>query len=156
MARFSLFDGGKVTIYSGPIYKVCADTFVLNKNGKIGFNKRIKREKLGYYYLGEAKGGELTNIDEGCVLPNKDAAIKICTDVVIKNTPALMGALTGRIDPKEASLVFKNVTEESATLFYEKNEVSPCGEQTKKDFKETLRQAEEERAKRKVINKNKK
>ena len=153
MAKFSLFDGGKVTIYSGPIYKVCADTFVLNKNGKIGFAKKIKREKLGYYYLGDAKGGELTSIDEGRILPNKDDAIKLCTDVVIKNTPALMGALTGRINPKEASLVFKNVTEESAVLLYEKNEISPRGEQSKKVFKETLRQAEEERVKRKTKNK---
>ena len=150
MAKFSLFDGGKVTIYSGPIHRVCADNFVLNENGKIGFDKIVGKDTKGYFYVGDAKGGEYTSIDEGCVLPNKTTAIKICTDVVIKNTPALMGALTGRIDPKEASLIYKRVRKESEVLYYEKNEVSQYGSESKKEFKETLRQAEEERAKRKV------
>ena len=158
MAKFSLFDGGKVTIYSGPIHRVCADDFKLNKNGTIGFTKVQDKRKdvTGYFYVGEAKGGELTCIDEGYVLPNRNLAFKMCTDIVVKNTPALKDALTGKVDPKEASLLYKNVREESEVLYYEKNEVKPFGEQSKKDFKETLRQAEEERAKRKTKIKNKK
>ena len=153
MAKFSLFDGGKVTVYTGPIHRVCADKFVLNKNGKIGFSKTMKQDKLGYFYLGDAKGGELTSIDEGCVLPNREAAFQKCAEIVINNTPALMSALTGRVDPKEASLIYKNVTEESEVWFYDKNEAKPTATHSKKDFKEILRQAEEERVKRKTKNK---
>jgi len=150
MAKFSLFDGGKVLVYSGPIHRVCADKFVLNKNGKIGFSKVVLKDKPGYFYIGDAKGGEFTSIDEGCVLPNREEALVMCTDVVIKNTPALMSALSGNIDPKKASLIFKNVTEESEILFYDRREVKPGTSYSKKDFKEILRQAEEERAKRKI------
>ena len=148
MAKFSLFDGGKVTVYSGPIHRVCADKFVLNKNGKIGFTKTMLKDKPGYFYLGEAKGGELTNIDEGCVLPNREAAFQMCTEIVVKNTPSLMSAVTGRVDPKEASLIYKNVTEESEVWYYDRNEAKPYITYSKKDFKEILRQAEEERANR--------
>ena len=153
MAKFSLFDGGKVTVYTGPIHRVCADKFVLNKNGKIGFSKTMKKDKPGYFYLGDAKGGELINIDEGCVLPNREEAFAKCTSIVIDNNGKLMKALTGEVDPKEASLIYKNVTEESEVWFYDRNEAKPTATYSKKDFKEILRQAEEERAKRKVKNK---
>ena len=158
MKKFSLLGGGKVTIYSGPIHKVFADDFKLNKNGTIGFTKvqDKKKDVTGYFYVGEAKGGELTSIDEDCVLPNRDAAFKLCTNVVNNNAPALMNALTGNIDPKEASLLYKKVREESEVIYYDKNEVKPFSEQSRKDFNETLRQAEVEREKRKTKNKNKK
>lgn len=143
--------GKKITIYSGPIHRVCADNFVLNKNGRVGFTKVLGKDKTGYFYVGDATGGELTSIDEGYVLPNRDEAFKMCTYVVNKNSAVLMSALTGRVtDPKEVSRIYKTVKEESVVLYYDRNEVKQCGEQSKKDFKETLKQAENERAKRKI------
>ncbi len=151
MAKFSLFDGGKVTIYKGPVHRVCADNFVLNKNGKIGFSKVHLQDKSGYFYIGDGKGGEFISIEEGCVLPDRNTAFDFCTNEVIKNTPILMSILTGRVtDPKEVSRIKKEIREKTEILYYDKNEVRQYGSQTKKEFKETLRQSEERRNKQKV------
>lgn len=145
---FDIFGGKNVTIYSGPVHRVCADNFVLNKNGKIGFTKVHGKDKIGYFYIGDGKGGDFISIEEGCVLPDRNTAFDLCTNEVIKNTAALMGVLNGRItDPKEVSRIKKEIREKTEILYYDKNEVRQHGTQSKKQFKETLRQAEESRNK---------
>ena len=148
-----VFGSKGITIYSGPVFTICADNFVLNKDGKIEFSRVICDTKTDYFYIGDGKGGDYVNIKEGRVLPDRDTAISMCTQIVIDNTAALRGVLTGRInDPREISRIKKDVTTASMVSFYDKYKLSYFGTETKKQFKKTLEDAE----KRRELNKNKK
>ena len=151
---FDIFGGKNVTIYKGPVHTVCADNFVLNKNGKIGFSKVHLSDRVGYFYIGDGKGGDFINIEEGRVLPDRNTAFVLCNNEVIKNSPSLMSILAGRVtDPKEISRIKKEIKEKTEILYYDKNEVKQYSSEPKKQFQKILKQAEERRNELKTKNK---
>ena len=143
---------GKIQLYTGPIYKVFADDFVLDKHGRPSCVKKHKIEKKNAnFYIGDGKGGEYENLEYGCVLAQRGVAIEMCDDAIKVSKPTIMGAFR-KEDPKEQHRILEQVKIDSECLYYDPTSLKPSEKITKKELVKRIKLRDEINAK----NKNKK
>ena len=138
---------GKVRIYVGTINKLYKDDFSLFRNKPAGITKDTRTEKnpklpakQGYFYI-KTKGSstEYVSIDYGRVLPNRATAMKKCDELLAKNIPTLMNALSRVKDPKEQHRIFDAVTKDTEVPYiYSADDIKFYQEMPKKKLKSLL------------------
>ena len=151
MKKRSVLDGiGNIKIYTGPIHKIYADDFTLVRGRPVCTKKDVIIQRRANFYIGDGAGGSYENIENGCVLPSREEAIKNCDQSVSTNKAKLIGVLSGKIsDPKEAHRILDTVKAESESLYYIPSELKYEQDMPKKKVKEYVKKAEEARNKNK-------
>jgi len=145
-------DFGKLQLYTGPIYKVFADDFVLDKHSRPSCKMKSGIAKnIANFYMEDSKSGEYKCLEYDCVLAERKEAIGCCEDAFKESKPAIMGAFKIE-DPKERHMALDKIKADTECLFYNPHELRPSEKVTKKELAKRIRLRDEVNSK----NKNKK
>lgn len=151
MSKLSVFDainklvGNSIRIYTGPIHKVYADDFELDRRGRPLHRKKYAIvKKYANFYICDESGDIFESIELGYVLPTHEDALKYCDDTFNKNKTAITNVLNGRVtDPKEAHRILESIKADSACEYYIPSELQYSHDMSKKDFKLLIKKREE-------------
>lgn len=150
--KFNGLDGfGKIKIYTGPIHEIYVENFSLVRGKPIGNKKERIVNRTANFYIGNGAGGEYENIEYGCVLPNREEAIKKCEATIDKNKLRILSVLNAQnSNPKEQHRILNEIKNEIQCAYYVKSELQYERTIQKKELKELIKLRET------IINKNKK
>lgn len=126
-----------VEIYRGPVHKIYADEFRLVK-GNFGYKKIDEITKRDAYFY--KSGYDFICLDNNEKLPNKDEAIKYCSNIVDGKKRTIIQMLADpNTTPKNLQRFLNEVMDESSCVYSDSSEIRFERKMPGKEFRELIK-----------------